>query len=164
MGEAKLRNREGDQRRDAKAPSLLQPDVDFYKTLAEEVKKKSVCPKCQLEICGPSGRAQRDLVALAGALLAECALGGEVGTSGLVRGAFVKKTLDRASVSKEIAVLALEEFRVAGILVRVERPSSMETSAAPGEAHGRRAVALHRDCPLGIPSPTCVFQHFLDNV
>ena len=42
MGEAKLRNREGDQRRDAKAPSLLQPDVDFYKTLAVDCTKQQI--------------------------------------------------------------------------------------------------------------------------
>ena len=42
VGEAKLRNREGDQRRDAKAPSLLQPDVDFYKTLAVDCTKQQI--------------------------------------------------------------------------------------------------------------------------
>jgi protein transport protein SEC24 len=42
VGEAKLRNREGDQKRDAKGPSLLQPDVDFYKTMAVDCTKQQV--------------------------------------------------------------------------------------------------------------------------
>jgi len=48
VGEAALKNREGGPRSakeatDAKGPSLLQPDCEFYKTMAVECSKQQVC-------------------------------------------------------------------------------------------------------------------------